>query len=288
MEKNNVVRYHNDLNAITFYRFGSIDFDLFMSICSRMADQGEAEIVIGFDDLKEMSGFNTHWSEKRFIEMLDDMGGKQLLSQGRIQKENKITRFQLFPEMTIDGDQRILTVKANEKYLYILNDLKKNFTRFELQEFINLESKYSKNLYRLLKQYRKAGKYVIEASKFRELMDCPAVYPNKEFMRVCVNVAVKELSRGYFEDLKVTPIRDIGRGRPIIAYEFTFKKSSDIPGQYRIDDYQETPPQKKEKKGKKNRFNNFNQRDYDFSEYERMLLQGSGTTGEQRENGKTD
>ena len=262
MEKNNVVRYHNDLNAITFYRFGSIDFDLFMSICSRMADQGEAEIVIGFDDLKEMSGFNTHWSEKRFIEMLDDMGGKQLLSQGRIQKENKITRFQLFPEMTIDGDQRILTVKANEKNLYILNDLKKNFTRFELQEFISLDSKYAKILYRLLKQYRTTGTYMVSLEELKRLMSVPDKYTNKYIQDKIIKPSIKALSK-YFRDLQCSTMYERKPGRPVKGYQFTF-----VP--------EDVTKQIQDRKPKKpaNQFHNFEQRTYDYDELERQLLEG--------------
>lgn len=49
-------------------------------------------------------------------------------------------------------------MKVNEDFLYILNDLTKNFTLFELQEFNNLVCIF-KNLYRLLKQFKTTGNF---------------------------------------------------------------------------------------------------------------------------------
>lgn len=295
---NEVVKYDNQMNNIAFKGMTAMDIDLFMLICAKTKESKEEVFKFDFTELKKAIGISKK-TDRFFLQEIQRVAKKLKHIGGSFNDGVSFDEFTLFPTFhgTIEDESNgiyghlkkgTMIVRVNPDYSFLLNELTKNFTRFELSEFVKLESKYSKNLYRLLKQYRKTGTYRVETAKFRELMDCPKSYSNKIFMYECVSVAVKELSRGYFEDLKVTPIRDIGRGRPIIAYEFTFKKSSDIPGQYRIDDYQETPPQKKEKKGKKNRFNNFNQRDYDFSEYERMLLQGSGTTGEQRENGKTD
>ena len=109
---------------------------------------------------------------------------------------------------------------------------------------------------------------IIEAGKMRELMDCPVNYPNKEFMRVCVNPAVKELS-SYFDGLKVEPIRGAGRGRPIEKYVFTFKpdeKEKKEPAK---------SPKSKKPQPKKNSFQNFTERsrtDEDWDELERLAL----------------
>ena len=269
MSKNkDIVKYHNDLNSITFYRFGQIDFDLFMSICSGMAEKGESVVSIGFDELKQMSGFNSHWSEKKFVDTLDSMGGKQLLSQGRIEKDNKITRFQLFPEMTIDEDNRTLTVKANEKYLYILNDLKKNFTRFELQEFISLDSKYSKTLYRLLKQYRTTGVYITTIDEFKRLLGVTKGYSNRLIMDKIINPSIKSL-QSYFDNLSCEVQYEAKRGRPVKGYKFTFTPEK-VQKQLKQGDDQKQHTKKKTG----NKFHNFEQREYsseDMQALERML-----------------
>ena len=55
-----------------------------------------------------------------------------------------------------------------------------NFTIFELLEFTSLSSKYSKTLYRLLKQWRTQGEYIFhDIADFREKMDIPESFSNK-------------------------------------------------------------------------------------------------------------
>ena len=146
-EKEIIVKYHNDLNEITFQRFGQIDFDFFMALCSMFQDSEKDEIIIKFDEFRKLTKYNPTKSEKRFLKELQSMNQKQLLSTGLIRDGKKIKQFVLFIEFEIDPDERTIRAEVNKKYKYILNEVTKNFTRFELQEFISLESKYSKTLY---------------------------------------------------------------------------------------------------------------------------------------------
>ena len=266
---NNIVKYHNDLNSITFYRFGSIDFDLFMALCSKACGEGKANVEISFDELRKMSGFNSHWSEDKFIKCLDSMNGKQLLSNGRIETEKFIDRFILFPKLRIDKERRVLIAEANEEYLYILNELKKHFTRFELQEFVSLDSKYAKTLYRLLKQFRTTGLLKINLDDFRRIMGVPVSYPNKKVLKKVIEPSV-EMLHGCFNNLECKTIYERKPGRPVKGYEFTFEPET-VP---RIGTAPEQPAPKKPKKPRsKNAFHNFEQREYDYDDLERRLTE---------------
>lgn len=264
MEENNIVKYHNDLNSITFYKFGQIDFDLFMSICSHMADKGTAEIRISFDELRKISGFNSHWSEEKFISCLDSMNGKQLLSQGRIETEKYIDRFNIFRKMRIDKEQRFLYVQADEDYLYILNELKRNFTRFELQEFVGLDSKYSKTLYRLLKQFRTTGLYRVSLEEFKRLLSIPKSYSNKYISDKIIKPSISSLSKS-FGNLSFKVLYEAKRGRPVRGYEFTFTPE-------KIKKQIQKKTEKTQQQKPVNKFHNFDQRGYDYDEIERKLL----------------
>jgi len=274
---NEVVKYENRINTLPLVGFSSVELNLFMLLCAKAKDRGQDLIVLEYGKLKRQLGLEKQ-TDKYFHGELYKMADKLSKIHCNFKNENEFVVFNLFSTFTGNLENRTLTVRVNIDFQYLLNELAKNFTLFELQEFVQLESKYSKNLYRLLKQYRRTGTYTVEANKFRELMDCPKSYANMYFMRDCVGVAVKELSHGYFEDLKVEPIRAKKRGAPIIAYTFTFQKSKQIPGQQRIDDYQEPAPEtpapapKRQPKKKENSFNNFPQRDYDFDELEKRLL----------------
>ncbi|WP_144487898.1 replication initiation protein, partial [Bacillus subtilis] len=59
---------------------------------------------------------------------------------------------------------------------YILNSITNNFTKFELKEMTNLKSTYSKNMFRILKQYKHTGYMKIKIDDFRERLDVPKSY----------------------------------------------------------------------------------------------------------------
>lgn len=261
-DKNNIVKYHNDLNSITFYNFGSIDFDLFMSLCSKVVETGETMVTIPFSELRKISGFNTHLSERDFIKSLDSMNLKQLLSHGRIEDDRNIDRFVLFPKLRIDKEKRALIAKVDEDYRYILFELRKNFTRFELQEFVSLDSKYAKTLYRLLKQFRTTGVYITTIEEFKRLVSAPESYSNKYLMDKIINPSLKAL-KPYFNGLSCQVLYEAKRGRPVKGYKFTFapdKKPEKLPEK----------PEEHNNKGA-NAFHNFEQRDYDYDDLEKRL-----------------
>lgn len=273
-----VVKYGNSINdtALTGLKAGGLD--LFMALCALAKDKGTDLISVDYATMKNLTGLSEQSNEyvsKQYGKAAEIINGLRFAVHD---EETGQARFiTLFPTCDNNPETETLTIRVNPDAKSLLNDIEKNFTKFELGQFINLESKYSKNLFRLLKQFRRTGTYKVESGKFRELMDCPEKYPNGEFMRVCVNVAVKELSRGYFDNLTVTPIHGVGRGRPIVSYQFTFKRSKDVPGQYNLSDYdpdaeQAEKPQKAAP-NKNNRFNNFTQRQYDYDELEKKLLE---------------
>lgn len=272
---NDIVKYKNDFNDLALTGFSGIDLDMLMLIVSKVRNKGTELLYLSYTELKEAVRMSDQ-NDDYFTRHLRIMSQKLKKAGGSFADEHGFDEFVLFPSFHATRKEEehkqyghlekgTLVVRVNPDWEYLLNEVNKEFTRFELTEFVKLESKYSKNLYRLLKQYRSTGTYIVDANKFRELMDCPKSYPNKLFMRDCVNVAIQELSRGYFRDLKVTPIRAKRRGSPIESYEFTFRKSKDIPGQYNVTDYNENGKlvEPDRKKTTKNRFNNFQQRTYD-------------------------
>lgn len=257
-----IVKYRNELNSIPLSKFVSSDLDMIMLLCAKMKKHKTDELVFSFAELKKGLDLSDR-ADYDFLTILDSMQRKLGNITCNIRSEKKRITFNLFPTLETDLESKTLTVSVNPKFAFLLNELANNFTAFELKEFVRLESKYSKSLYRLLKQWRTKGKYEINVDTLRELMDCPAAYETKIFMRDCLNPAVKELS-AYFQDLTVEPIRGDGRGRPVKQYRFAFKPEKQ--------DGSTTKRINRTKPNEKNRFNNFTQRDYDFDEYEKNLL----------------
>lgn len=136
--------------------------------------------------------------------------------------ETEIIMFVLFPTFTINLNKQELTIAVNEHFKFILNELIKNFTRFELKDFISLQSKYSKTLFRLLKQFKTTGILDISLNDFVIKMDIPTSYRIKDITNKIINPSLKEL-QNYFMNLQCTIKYEQKRGKPVTGYIFTFK-----------------------------------------------------------------
>lgn len=219
--KNGVVmiQYHNNLNKIALSNFNQRELSIFFTACSIMKDKGISEVNVTFSELEKIIGISFK-DKNELVQYLQNLSNKLLNLTTNIESDGVYISFVLFKTFVIDTNKNLLTMKVNEDFSYILNDLTKNFTLFELQEFNNLESVYSKNLYRLLKQFKTTGIFKIEMSEFRRLLDIPSKYRMCDINKRILSPAMNEVSR-YFTSLKLNKIKE---GRSIKYLEFTFNK----------------------------------------------------------------
>lgn len=272
---NEIVKYNNTLNTLQFKDFTSMDYNVLMCLCHKLRDKGEQELTFTFKELKELTEFGNH-SDKLFAENLDRMIDKLIKVNATHITGDEKSRFVLFPTFTTNTVKGTLKVSVNKKFAYILNELTDNFTRFELSEFAQLDGKYAKTLYRILKQYKNNGWWKPTVEEFKVVMDIPEAYTNKIIMRDIIKPTIATLA-GKFKDLECEPIKAKKRGAPVEKYYFTWQAEKQIPGQQTIADYPGVLPgeenlTKKSKKKSKNNFNNFQQNEYNFAELEEKLL----------------
>ncbi len=267
---NEIVKYDNFMNSLKFAGFTTLDLNFFMVLCSRMRDKGTQEIIFTFEELKEITGYK-QTSIKKFVSDLERMNEKLMKITCKLRIESKSIMFVLFPTFVTDDNEQTLTVSVNEKFKFILNEITKNFTRFELNEFIHLESKYTKNIYRLLKQYRSTGKYEVTIKDFREKVDCPESYSNKYVMDLIIKPSLKELNN-YFQNLKCEPQYAHKRGRPVTGYIFTFTPEIIQKSEAEQCKQKEKNTPGKNRSSRTTAFHNFKQRTYDYDALEQELL----------------
>lgn len=217
-----IVIYENYMNDLKFKGFTPVDLNFLMALCSLMRDKGTGAIQFTFYGLRQTAGYTRH-SSKQFISDIRRMHNKLMGMDCTLGKGDCIVPFMLFSTFDVNLETETLTVSVNEEFMFILNDLTKDHTRFELGQFIDIDSKYAKNLYRLLKQFRCTGRYEVSMENFRERMDCPASYTNKHVMDKLIKPSLKELNgKGYFQNLKCETKCAHKRGAPVIGYIFTF------------------------------------------------------------------
>ena len=221
-----MLKYHNDMNLIAFKDFSQRELNIFFSLCLLMKEKGTGEITLSYDEIKNVIP-DRFESKAKFEEILESVYDKLLQLRLESRDKNKIEKFILFTSYKIHVNEKTVTINTNSDYSYILNNLSKNFTLFELQEFNELSSTYSKHMFRMLKQYRSTGFFRINVDEFKRLLDIPKSYTMKKIGVKVLGPIEKELV-SYFNDFKINKIKS---GRSITELEFTFK-----PQHYKCND----------------------------------------------------
>ena len=274
--KKEFVKYKNDMNKLSFKGFTKNDMNLFMAVCSKVKEKGTNEVMLEFEYLRSISRY-TATALDSFIKDLRKMSKDVMSVNCEIITENKIDMFNLFSRFIIDKENQTLTVKINPEFIWLLNeftDQMNGYTIFELEEFVCLQSKYAKNLYRILKQWRTTGEFVFNnIDDFRLKLDVPESYANRRLMEKIIKPSVTEIQEldKSFRNFKCEPIYLHKRGRPLTGYKFTWEPENrkTQPDQTQVHTEKE---KKSRNKNYANGFANFTQRTYDYEELERDLL----------------
>lgn len=282
----NIVKYDNYLNTVHFNGLKANELNVIMSLCAKMSEHGNEKVTFTYNELKNYM-FIRHTTDDELRKAIKSAAKKFRDVNGEVElPDGKTVYFDLFPTQIDDSKNRTFSIRVNEDVLFILNDLTKNFTVFELKEFVKISGKYSKHLYRLLKQFRNTGKYVVSLENLRIYLDIPKSCENKKIKQKILDPAVKELvEQGIFKNLICEPQKDSKRGSPVIGYTFTFEPekargNGNGEGRLQEQDLEQGQKQRKKKTGGMTQsaveYNSYPQRDYTeevFAELEQCLLE---------------
>ena len=219
------VRYKNELNLVPMRNFDSVEMNLFFSICAKMKDKGLSKVQFTFEDLRELSAYKPT-SIKRFSDDLEAVYNKMLQLTYRTEEAGIREKFVLFTGYRIDENNQTVDISVNPELAYIINELSSEFTKFELQEFTGIRSSYAKTMYRLLKQYRSTGFYIVKIEDFREILSIPNSYQMSDIDKQVLKPIKNELSE-FFDCLKIKKIK-ARKGNRIAMIEFRFKEKQEF------------------------------------------------------------
>ena len=259
-----VVKYHNDFNKIKLPSFTELEQNLLFRIISKVKESKDEYIFIETKEIrkwvqkKDLSNYELYQKLKKlrnnFFKADFTIIRKTPIPEKNLVREEEITTnlFKIFwisairmldesDYVTKENFSELegITLQVNTEFAYLINELTANFTAFELEEFIALSGKYTKTLYRLLKQYRNTGYLKMEWDEFFRIMDIPENYRQTDIDERILKPAIKELTkkrnlldqvRVPFENLTFTKIKSKGRGRggKVIGIEFSFKKQTEL------------------------------------------------------------
>ncbi|EOI2126012.1 replication initiation protein [Campylobacter jejuni] len=242
-----IVKYHNDFNKIQLPSFTEIEQDL---LCGLMVKLKEEKGKVTFYPWDLRNILKSSYDNNSLMEFASSLKRKffkadftiiEKTTRGEKEVEAHKT-INLFTEFAIyvyasSKDLESIEIQVNPRFEYILNQLTANFTAFELSEFIALSGKYTKTLYRLLKQFRTTGKAYFKWEEFCRIMDIPENYRQIDIDQRILKPAIKELSkeRNLFDQIRV-PFKNLayekektagrGRGGKVSGISFTFKPES--------------------------------------------------------------
>lgn len=233
-----IIKYSNKLNNIPLKNFEKVDLNFFYAICAKVREKGSELVEIPLDEIKVMTEYKST-SVERFKSDLIRMNEKLRSCHGIYETDDEIVQFNLFSTFTIVKSRKVLKIRVNPDVAWLLNNIAKEFTSFDLQEYVSLDGIYAKALYRLLKQWKTHGctkKYGV--SELKELLSIPD-YETRRFLDKIINPAVDEINKsGAFKNLRCEVIHAKKRGRPVEGYVFHFDLG-DLSGQISFSDLEE-------------------------------------------------
>ena len=245
-----IVKYSNDLHKLKIGNFGEMEQNLLFGILANCRDKYD-EFVMTLAELNEFSPSRKYTANEMLQKALNlresifKLDFSVIKSKDENYHEQDI--YNLFSRFTIcyngkknDFENAELTeirLKVNEDFRELIANLTKEFTQYELEEFIFLNSRYTKTIYRYLKQFRTTGIWRVKWDDFKEILGIPNSYEMRDINKRILEPSIKQLqeplnlferSRTPFKNLKYTKIKGKGRGRggAIKEIEFTFDKQT--------------------------------------------------------------
>ena len=191
---NEIVKYNNKLNTIVFKNFTDKDLKVMFAIFAKMRDHGTEPVTFSFAQLRRLTEEKKHYTSKEYAEMMDEVYAKMIRTSyvynDGVDVAGEVNLFEGY-ERSIS--EEIFTISVTPRFQYMFNSLTSEFTRLELSEFVNLRGKFTKLLYRQLKQWRSIGHYSVSMKELRELLDVPEGYETRDITKRVINPSVNKL-----------------------------------------------------------------------------------------------
>lgn len=250
----NIVKYHNDLNKLKFYLFGELEQNILMGVFLNARFHNTKEFILNADDIAKFLPQRNPSKQEIFNRVMSlrenlfkiDYTHEIELDNGLIE----LSFYNIFSVFTLgytteNREFEYLKIKISDDFSYLIHNLTKFMTQFELEEFLFLNGKYAKALYIHLKQFRTTGIWRVKWDDFKEILGIPSSYQvcdiDKRILNPCVEqlssplnlfelheTKTKKATRTLFKNLKYRKIKGKGRGRggAIKEIEFTFDKQT--------------------------------------------------------------
>jgi plasmid replication initiation protein len=146
-----------------------------------------------------------------------------------LESPTRIAKYTIFTKCVIDSKKNVLEVEFHEDLKPHFLQLKANFTRYSLTEFLNLSSIYSQRLYEVLKSYNNLDFVEITLEELYKSLDFPKALRSNfaRFRQKVLEQADKDIVRAKLSLQYRWEAIKSGRGGKVSAIRFTFAKTKE-------------------------------------------------------------
>ena len=192
--------------------------------------------------ISEIFDFHAGGKDYKELEKIADSLMSRVLT---IYDDDGWTKYNVFSPCRFHRSKGILEIKFHPDLLPHYLNLKKNFAKYNLMEFLLLPSVYSQRIFEFLKSWGDKSEVIIQVSDLHEMLNTPASSRKNfaELKRYVLDKAHKDILKYTNLYYEYEPIK---QGRSVVAVRFIFGKKRAIA----ISKVKET--EKQEKKSKQN------------------------------------
>ena len=220
-------------NSLIFTNFTALDFNLFMCFCFVAKNKRNSSIKLTFNDLEFLMGKlnkdgniqKINKNPARLFAQFDDFCEKAAKVIVKQEKNNSNSYTHLFDSIEIYKKEKIIVIRFNALMVECLNNITRYFTEFELQQYCNLKSKYTKQLYVLLMDNLYIGKFKIskdELIRRFSLSDKKLLARQNNFEKIVFSEKIMKEIKTLFCEFSFH--KEYGINNKVIAYNFIYKK----------------------------------------------------------------
>ncbi len=232
---NDIVVHHNYLNE-SIFNFNELELNLFIVILYKMRNFYKTKEFV--EDLegnvnKEIDGVIFDAKEIKSMMQMKDRSFKAFEKiitglQDRtisLKTQNGYIRIKAFPTLIFNEVEKNIEIDINKRILPLFMELTEQFTQYSLKEFLSLNSKHSKRMYQLLKQYEGIGERTISVDDLKKFLE---IEENKSYNRFYnLEKRVLETTKN---DINLLTTLNIDyekekQGKEVVAVTFKMKKS---------------------------------------------------------------
>lgn len=224
MKQEDTIKYDNSFNKTSLSVLSEVQADILMSVLNKMGTSVREDFHgnpcyvarYKFKEIRNMIG-SKNMDAKVIKKVFDDL----LNTKVEFYEDGIYTKANLFSKYSLTNKSTAEIVLSNELTKKMIVG-RQRYTIIELSEYVELKTKYSKELYRLLRQFRHSGLLKIKKEDLLKSLSPPKSYNDYDIMRKVIKPSIED-NRKYFNDLKIENLEGKGNALPDLCI-ITFSK----------------------------------------------------------------